>query len=416
MRGLSLLVASLFLAVLPASVLAAEPSVTGQTGLISMPDARFAPEGSWRTGMSFMRPYQALWTNVTLFPWMEGSFRYTRIYHVPGFPEDQAIGYGDYKDKSFDAKLQLVPERGAWPAIALGAQDAGGGTGIFRALYGAASKRVGDVDLTLGYGRQRIDGVFGGARWSPSSLPSWSLVAEYDAYNYQRDFSSDLSGAANYKKAPAVGIEYRWGWLGAKLFSSHEHLGFNTYISVPLEQREFIPKVDEPAPYTKINPRPTEAQWQEDGAHRARLLRALREQDFRNVRIGYHNGRLEASLTNFRISSMPRAVGRAARTMLSFAPLEVRELRITYLEGSLPVTTYTFINVPLLQRYFNGLASRGQLAPYVAIEYAGPDALREEADRAETLITFQEPLPQSLVLQTNEADFFALRGENVAGG
>ena len=416
MRGLSLLVASLFLAVLPASVLAAEPSVTGQTGLISMPDARFAPEGSWRTGMSFMRPYQALWTNVTLFPWMEGSFRYTRIYHVPGFPEDQAIGYGDYKDKSFDAKLQLVPERGAWPAIALGAQDAGGGTGIFRALYGAASKRVGDVDLTLGYGRQRIDGVFGGARWSPSSLPSWSLVAEYDAYNYQRDFSSDLSGAANYKKAPAVGIEYRWGWLGAKLFSSHEHLGFNTYISVPLEQREFIPKVDEPAPYTKINPRPTEAQWQEDDRHRARLLRALREQDFRNVRIGYHNGRLEASLTNFRISSMPRAVGRAARTMLSFAPLEVRELRITYLEGSLPVATYTFINVPLLQRYFNGLASRGQLAPYVAIEYAGPDALREEADRAETLITFQEPLPQSLVLQTNEADFFALRGENVAGG
>src|SRR5439155_298507 len=303
MRGLSLLVASLFLAVLPASVLAAEPSVTGQTGLISMPDARFAPEGSWRTGMSFMRPYQALWTSVTLFPWMEGSFRYTRIYHVPGFPEDQAIGYGDYKDKSFDAKLQLVPERGAWPAIALGAQDAGGGTGIFRALYGAASKRVGDVDLTLGYGRQRIDGVFGGARWSPSSLPSWSLVAEYDAYNYQRDFSSDLSGAANYKKAPAVGIEYRWGWLGAKLFSSHEHLATNT-----------------------------------------------------------------------------------------------------------------FINVPLLQRYFNGLASRGQLAPYVAIEYAGPDALREEADRAETLITFQEPLPQSLVLQTNEADFFALRGENVAGG
>src|SRR5439155_111964 len=136
----------------------------------------------------------------------------------------------------------------------------------------------------------------------------------------------------------------------------------------------------------------------------------------RNVRIGYLNGRLEASLSNFRISSMPRAVLRAARTMLSYAPLKVRELRITYLEGSLPIATYTFINVPLLQRYFNGLASRGQLAPYVAIEYARPEALREEADRAETLAAFQEPLPQSLVLQTNEADFFALRGENVAGG
>src|SRR5439155_19770263 len=75
MRGLSLFGAPLFLAaLLSAPVLAAEPSVTGQTGLISMPDARFAPEGSWRTGLSFMRPYQALWTNVTLFPWMEGSF------------------------------------------------------------------------------------------------------------------------------------------------------------------------------------------------------------------------------------------------------------------------------------------------------------------------------------------------------
>ena len=69
---------------------------------------------------------------------------------------------------------------------------------------------------------------------------------------------------------------------------------------------------------------------------------------------------------------MPRAIGRAARTMLSFAPLEVREIRITYVQGSLPVATYTFINIPLLQRYFNGMASREQLAPYVAIEYAAP--------------------------------------------
>lgn len=37
------------------------PSATGQTGLISMPDARIAPEGSWRAGLSFMRPYQAIW-------------------------------------------------------------------------------------------------------------------------------------------------------------------------------------------------------------------------------------------------------------------------------------------------------------------------------------------------------------------
>ena len=51
----------LLLMVAATSASAAEPSVSGQSGLISMPDARFAPEGSWRTGLSFMRPYQTLW-------------------------------------------------------------------------------------------------------------------------------------------------------------------------------------------------------------------------------------------------------------------------------------------------------------------------------------------------------------------
>jgi membrane-associated phospholipid phosphatase len=412
---------SLLLILAAASADAAEPSVTGQTGLISMPDARFAPEGSWRTGLSFLRPYQTLWSGVTVFPWLETSFRYTRVYHVPGFagtPEDPNFGrgYGDFKDKAFDAKLLLLPERGIWPAIAFGAQDVGGGTSTFRAPYAVASRRAGELDLTLGYGGRRIDGAFGGVRWSPAPLPNWSLVAEYDAYNYKLDHGSELSGAASYKKEPAVGVEYRREWFGVKGFSSHGYHGFNTYINVPLEQRELVPKIDEPAPYTKINPRPTEEQWHGDDAHLARLAHALVEQDYRDIRLGYANGRLEAKLTNTRISSMPRAVGRAARTLLSFAPLEVREIRITYAHGTLPVATYTFINVPLLQRYFNGMASRDSLAPYVAIEYAKPEERREEADRRETLAAFEEPLPEGIVVSRDGADIVALHGANVLGG
>ena len=140
-------------------------------------------------------------------------------------------------------------------------------------------------------------------------MPNWSVVAEYDAYRYKQDPFGELSGAASYRKEPAVGLEYRREWFGAKAFSSHGYLGFNTYINVPLEQREFVPKLVEPAPYTRINPRPTEAQWHDDDAHRVRLARALVEQDFRDIRIGYRNGRLEAVLTNIRISSMPRSTG-----------------------------------------------------------------------------------------------------------
>ncbi|HUG76894.1 MAG TPA: YjbH domain-containing protein, partial [Burkholderiales bacterium] len=165
-----------------------------------------------------------------------------------------------------------------------------------------------------------------------------------------------------------------------------------------------------------INPRPTEAQWDEDPAHARRLARALAAQDFRDVSLGYANGRLEAALTNIRISEMPRAVGRAARTMLSFAPLEAREIRVTYRQGTLAVATYTFVDARLLQRYFNGMASRELLAPTVAIEYAAPRAAAEETDRAQALAAFEEPLPEGIVVGRDGADLVALRGENVAGG
>jgi membrane-associated phospholipid phosphatase len=102
--------------------------------------------------------------------------------------------------------------------------------------------------------------------------------------------------------------------------------------------------------------------------------------------------------------------------MLSFAPLETREIRILYYDRSLPLATYTFSNIPLLQRYFNGMASREQLAPSVSIEYADPAAVREQADRADTLQAFLEPLPESLVLSTSGIDFISLSGQNIAGG
>ena len=408
------------LALAPAFTFAAEPSTTGQTGLVNMPDARIAPDGTWRTGYSTLRPYNSFYSSVAVFPWFEPSFRYTRIWHVPGFPPDQQAqfggNYGEYKDKSFDAKVRLLPERTWLPQIAVGGQDVAGGTGLFTAYYGVASKRVGDLDVTLGYGTKRIDGAFGGIRWSPSWLPAWSVVAERDANDYKHDFNAQLSGADQITSRKAVGVEYRWHWLGAKVFEAHGDHGANVWLSVPLDEKNWIPKFKEPAPYTKINPRPTEAQWRADPAHRSRLGRALEAQDFRDIRIGYENERLEASLTNIRISSMPRAVGRAARTMLSFAPLETREIRVTYREATLNVATYTFLDVRLLRRYFNGMATREQLRPTVAIEYAKPEGRDEAADMTQTLAAFEEPLPQGLVMETEGADFFALRGENVAGG
>jgi len=113
-------------------------STTGQTGLINMPDARIAPDGTLRFGYGFAEPYPTLWSSITMLPRLELSARYTRIMGVPAFPNDPAADFGDYKDKSFDGKFVLFRE-GSWvPQLSIGAQDFLG-TKIFDAYYAVAN-------------------------------------------------------------------------------------------------------------------------------------------------------------------------------------------------------------------------------------------------------------------------------------
>ena len=157
------------------------------TGLINMPDARFNPDGTLRFGSSYARPYWDLTANATLLPWLETNLGITRINGVLGFPtETNGFGpsYGAYKDKTSGFKVRLITEEGWWPNVAVGAQDTFG-TQLFASQYAVATKTVGEAQLTLGYGRKLIDGVFGGIRYSPSWAGNWSFVAEYDASDYK---------------------------------------------------------------------------------------------------------------------------------------------------------------------------------------------------------------------------------------
>ena len=121
----------------------------GQTGLLEMPSARTMSDGefavtlaqgpeSFRTSLSFQ-----------VFPWMEASFRYSRINNYFAL-EDK-----DLLDRSFSLKLRLVDESEYFPAIAVGVQDIVG-TGIYGGEYVAASKAFGDFDVTLGLGWGRL--------------------------------------------------------------------------------------------------------------------------------------------------------------------------------------------------------------------------------------------------------------------
>ncbi len=389
--------------------------MTGQTGLINMPDGRIEPDGTWRIGSGVLNPYQPLlWSSLSFLSRVEVSARYTRMKGVKA-GDGSAIwaGYGDNKDKTVETKLLLLNESDALPSLAFGVNDLEG-TRLFRSNFLAMSKRFGAVDATLGYGKGRIDGPFGGVRYVPENYRNLGFVAEYDANDYPHDPYATQSGVINRKKGMGYGVEYKWGWLGSQLAYRDGRVGVNAYLSVPLDRKDFIPKLDEPEPYVKITPRPRLQQWMDDPAHRRRMVDALYQQDFKNIRVHLVNGVVEVTLTNTRISQMSRAVGRAARTILLLSPLETREIRVTYTVNDLPVATYAFFDIDRLQRYFNGLISRKELVGYVTLNYASPSVKASGEAMAEMLASFDEAQPQLSVLYNDGGDIIALQRDDRA--
>ena len=137
----------------------------------------------------------------------------------------------------------------------------------------------------------------------------------------------------------------------------------------------------------------------------------LFRQDFKDVRIRLEpNVRLSLTLTNSRISQMSRAVGRAARTALLLAPLETNEIRITYTTNGLPVATYEFSDLRKLNRYFNGLLERSELAETVAIRYADPSSYSEK-ERDDLLAALEEPT-KARILYGDEGNFISLKSQD----
>ena len=390
----------------------AEPSTSGQTGLINMPDARIEPDGTLRFGTSYFRPYLPIWSSITLLPRLEFSGRYTIIRGLNG---GLGKGFGDFKDKAFDVKALLLKEDGWLPAFSLGYQDFTG-TGVFSAKYGVLSKHLGSADYTLGYGTDRIDGLFGGVRQRVPWVRNLSLVLEYDANDYRNDFRADESGADDRDGGWTYGMEYQWGWLGAQLSTDGDDVGVNTWVSIPLEKKEFVPKIHEPAPWTRDTPKVSIDRWMADTGYAVRLARALHERDYRNIRLGFNGYTLSASLTNTRISQTGRAVGRAARILLALGPVGTKSIRITYTEKGLPALTYHFSDTRKLQRYFDGLLSRAQLDHYLEIRYAEPGSVRELTTASLDIPADDQPALYEDIKRTDEGHFLSFRrdGEDLS--
>ena len=87
--------------------------------------------------------------------------------------------FGTFKDKAFDVKLLLLQEQRYLPAISVGTWDFLG-TRVFDADFVVMSKQFASVDFSLGLGRGRLDGGFGGLQYQPDWAPGFDLVYEYE--------------------------------------------------------------------------------------------------------------------------------------------------------------------------------------------------------------------------------------------
>jgi len=366
---------------------AASPNLQGQSGYINMPSASLGADGLFNMGYSYDSPYGNLWVSTNVLPFLQLTGRYVSITGIPAFGDSASTNpnYGRYKDKVADAKVRLWSEGDALPGVAVGANDLLG-TGLFKGQYVVATKTFGqykNIEASVGYGFKRPEGVFGGIRWRLAARPNWSLVAEYDGNDYTKDRRALETGAAERGKGPSVAVEYRWGWIGAQVARHREHFSANAYLSIPFAAGQFIPKILEPAPFnpSQAPTRVTEGKWRSDSRHAAALVQALSRQNFKNVRVRLEGQSLNLSLTNTRISNMGRAVGRAARTALAFAPEGLRTLRITYTKLDQPLVIYEFLHLATLSDYLSGLASREQFLKTVLIRYAQPnDALPDNPE------------------------------------
>lgn len=369
---------ALSLCCLPFSALAT-PSLNGQTGLIAMPDARMEADGTLGIGYSFDKPYSTIWLNSNVLPFLQVNGRFVGVRGIAGFKDNSQ--YGSYKDKVIDAKLQLWEEGQYLPQAVVGKTDLFG-TELFKGQYLVFGKQFNQLDISLGYGKKRPNGIFGGVRWQlPFDNGAWSLLAEYDSNDYAKDFKAASTFAGQRGKGPALGLQYRWGWLGAQVSKTRETASINTYVQIPFNEKEFVPKFLEPAPYSStVRTRPTAGQWRDAPAYRQDFLQALHQQDFRAVSMVYDNGVLNLSFTNTRISNVGRSVGRALRTALYFAPLETRVIKVRVNRNDLAVADYEFFDLPRLQDYLAGKASRQQLQDVAFVRYARPEDAPESFD------------------------------------
>ena len=232
-----------------------------QGGYFSMPSARMGQEGEIGGGYGYVPPYILYNARFQLVDFLEISGNY-RIFKGVADPVLTRHGFGDFSDKGANLKLSLFsPEESRYrlPGLAIGLEDFIG-TKAFHAYYIVLTQVFlkQNLEVSLGYGANRIDKWFGGMVWMPFFHSSWkhlktlSLVVEYDSIPY-KDETIERHPKGRKKSTPIqFGLKYRaWDCFDFSLaYIRGEKLAFtvSTFYNFGMS-KGIVPKIHDNLPY-----------------------------------------------------------------------------------------------------------------------------------------------------------------------
>ena len=341
-----------------------QPSNWGATGLMQIPNARVIGDGMARAGASDVDPFRTYYGTLGFFPGLELNGRITEFKNVPsGFSGD----YGNNKDKAADVKYQIFDETKSLPALAVGLVDPHG-TKLFKSEYVVIDRQIYPFNFTLGYGWERLDGLFGGIACQLTERIQ--LMAEYNPINSQNDKSVVRQAYGNEGPSKInLGARLRLFRGGEMTFTYQQgnQFGAMADLSFPLGEN-LLPWKPDPPYYAPVDRRPLE---ERDGTQVVDTIRErLEKQGFFNVSVYLRPKEIAVQYENGRYLSEVKAMGRVLRTAVALSPANVERITLYVKRRNLPVLKFSVNNEVALE-YLNGRIDEETLARVVDVSNQG---------------------------------------------
>ena len=343
-----------------------------------MPNARLMQEGSMKIGYSSSFPYEYTYITATPFKWLEASYKYTEIKNRLYGPKEYS-GNQTLKDKGFDVKIRLIEESYYFPEVAIGWNDLAG-TGLFSAEYMSATKKIGDLDFTLGLGW----GALGHKKNLRNPLISLdedfrmrnSELGQGGSFNYKSWFSGEkislFSGMEYYwwKHGLILKLEYDtsrsdWANSGPEInnqsmlnfgivrpinrnfsvgisFEKGNQFRFSFDIKSDYGKRPLVKKNDPPKNVIKLNDDQQKVIGKNKDIFYRSLNRGLREESIYIQSADLGEDELKLTIAQNRFRNYPRAIGRTTRIASALSSDSIKKIIVTPMNGDNEVYSLEF--------------------------------------------------------------------------